>query len=46
MSGWSLSVEVQNSQWFFCTGLLSVCGLLLCGSSCLGRIALGWSVQK
>ena len=29
-----------------CTGLLRVCGLLLCGSSCLGRTSLGWSVQK
>ena len=38
MSGWSGNVEVQHSQCVFCTGLLRVCGLLLYGSSCLGRI--------
>ena len=30
--------------WVFCTGLLRVPGLLLCGSSCLGRISLGWNL--
>ena len=30
----------------FLTGLLRVCGPLLSGSSGLGRISLGWSVQK
>ena len=40
-SGWDGSLKVLHSQWVFCTGLWRVCGLLLCGSSCLGRISLG-----
>ena len=35
-----------KSLGFFCTGLLKVCGLLLYGSSCLGRISVEWSVKK
>ena len=32
VSGWNGSVEVRQSLWIFCTGLLKVCGLILCGS--------------
>ena len=47
LSEWlSGSVEGRHSQWVLCTWLLRVCSLLLYGSSCLGRISLGWSVQK
>ena len=38
--------KVWQSQQVFCTGLLSVCILLQCGSLCLGRISLGWRVRR
>ena len=33
-------------KWVFCTAFLIVGSLLLCGSLCLRRISLRWSVQK
>ena len=46
MSGWNESVEVPHSQWVFCTVLWRVYGLLGLGPSCLGRIFVGWSVER
>ena len=46
VSSWSGSVEVRHSQWVFCTGLLRLRSLLVCGSSCLGRTSFRWSAQK
>ena len=45
LSEW-LGWKCKHNEWVFCTVLLRVSGLLLCGSSCLGRISLGWSVKK
>ena len=45
LSEW-LGWKCKRNEWVFCTVLLRVSGLLLFGSSCLGRISLGWSVKK
>ena len=46
LSAWNESVEVPHSQWVFCTVLWRVYGLLGLGPSCLGRIFVGWSVER
>ena len=41
---WKCKSAAQSVGFLYRLG--RVCGPLLCGSSCLGRKSLGWSVQR